>query len=425
MNEFKETSAPQEASSIIRGEPTLPKLPDVEIPNTQASPERMPPEADRPHIPQSPDILESPLSYVSDVFGKIFEKFGLVDTPSSEESQTDQTDTTDETAYAPYLEKREDGKYYDRETGKAYDSVDTWRKAQETLAKRYEGAADYYTKKAATEWARYKNAEANGESDVKTWEHYLLSQKYYAKAAECKESADAIRARLADTASSENTKVDSTDGVVHNNFVDAVPPERQKAVLDMYNDAPDSIKHILKKYGEGLIIEDTADGEICHYDLNDMVIRMEPNLDDEEYSEVLSHEFGHMVDSLKGLISCSPEFRNAIQSDLAKYDLEDPEGRNAFFAMMDEVFESDAAYDRAVTDILSAYFKNDPLVITPFYDSGIPFYSHPDEYWEMDTTKELEIYANCFSMFTQNNKESCEFMQKCFPNTWNQFMDTL
>ena len=93
--------------------------------------------------------------------------------------------------------------------------------------------------------------------------------------------------------------------------------------------------------------------------------------------------------------------------------------------MIDELIESDAAYDRSVTDNLSAYFHNDPSVMTRFDDEGIAYYGHPNEYWNRDGSKECEIYANCFSMFAQNNTESCEFMDKYFPNTWNLFLNTL
>lgn len=98
--------------------------------------------------------------------------------------------------YSKYLDKGEDGKWYDKETGKAYNSVDDWVNAQETLAKRYEGTADYYQKKADKAWARYKNAEANGDSADKKSQNYLESQKCYAKAKECSEKATAIREKI-------------------------------------------------------------------------------------------------------------------------------------------------------------------------------------------------------------------------------------
>ena len=96
-----------------------------------------------------------------------------------------------------YLEKGEDGKYYDIETGKAYDSVEIWEKSQETLAKRYEGTSDFHEGRAAKEYARYKNAENNGESLEEKKNHYANSQKFYEQAKSYREGAEQIRSKLA------------------------------------------------------------------------------------------------------------------------------------------------------------------------------------------------------------------------------------
>ena len=109
--------------------------------------------------------------------------------------------------YSKYLDKGEDGKWYDKETGKTYDTVDDWLKAQETLAKRYEGAADYYQKKADKAWARYKNAESNGDSADKKSQNYLESKKCYEKAKECREKAAAIREKIGQQPKSEEVSV--------------------------------------------------------------------------------------------------------------------------------------------------------------------------------------------------------------------------
>lgn len=411
MSEFKETTTPKEGFvSDQHRETDRPKMP----------------ETDAPRIPHNADLQDSPFSESSDIFTEIFKQYGLVDTSTSEKSEANQTETSDGNDYSQYLEQREDGKYYDKETGKAYDSVEAWKQAQETLAKRYEGTANYYEEKAKKEWARFKNAEANGESDAEKWEHYRRSQEYYAKAKECKEKAEKIRARLGDDSSSEKTESNSSEINERNGLVEAVPADRQKAVHELCSDAPDKIKDVVQKYGDGIIVEDTTDEfPICHYDRRDMVIRMEENLDDEEYAEILSHEFGHFVDHQKEDVSRSPEFREAVAKDLEKFDQTSSDGSDAFFAMIDELIESDAAYDRSVTDNLSAYFHNDPSVMTRFDDEGIAYYGHPNEYWNRDGSKECEIYANCFSMFAQNNTESCDFMAKYFPNTWNLFLNTL
>lgn len=130
---------------------------------------------------------------------------------TSENKASDAKDASEDRDYSEYLEKGDDGKYYDKETGKAYDSIEAWEKAQETLAKRYEGTAKYYEEKAKKEWARFKNAEKNGESDAEKWEHYRRSQEYYAKAKECKEKAEKTWAKLGKTndASNETKQTES------------------------------------------------------------------------------------------------------------------------------------------------------------------------------------------------------------------------
>ena len=90
-----------------------------------------------------------------------------------------------------------------------------------------------------------------------------------------------------------------------------------------------------------------------------------------------------------------------------------------------EVDSSDAAFDRAVSDNMSAYFKNDPEVVQRYFDEGIDYYQHDNSYWSRHGSREAEIYANSFSMMAQDNKASCEFMERYFQNTWKQFKKML
>ena len=152
---------------------------------------------------------------------------------------------------------------------------------------------------------------------------------------------------------------------------------------------------------------------------------MESDMDNAEYAEVFSHEYGHFVDNMKGDVSDTPEFREAMKKDLEKFDRSTESGRENFDNMMDALMNSDAAYDRAVSDNLSSYFKNDPEVIRRYDQEGVSYYHHDNEYWSKSGNREAEIYANNFSMYAQDNKASCEFMQKHFPNTWEQFKSTL
>lgn len=114
-----------------------------------------------------------------------------------------------------------------------------------------------------------------------------------------------------------------------------------------------------------------------------------------------------------------------MSKDLANYDRNTEVGRRNFDKMMDDLMSSDAAFDRAISDNMSAYFKNDPEVVQRYFDEGIDYYQHDNSYWSGYGNREAEIYANSFSMAAQDNKASCEFMKQHFPNTWEQFKKTL
>ena len=139
---------------------------------------------------------------LKDDMDSVFKKVGMLK-ETDEETESYKTDSDDDSEYSDSLEKAEDGTYYDKETGKQYDSVEAWKKAQETLAKRYESTADFYENKANSEWAKFKNSEANGESEDEKWDHYKKSQEYYNKAKELREKAKAIREKLGENDSND------------------------------------------------------------------------------------------------------------------------------------------------------------------------------------------------------------------------------
>ena len=206
---------------------------------------------------------------------------------------------------------------------------------------------------------------------------------------------------------------------------DELPRHRREAVYELFENAPNEIKNIVNKLSNILSVENATGGLCCHYDIAENKIRMEGNMDDTEYAEVFSHEYGHFVDFEKNDVSNTYEFRDAISKDLEKYDRNTESGRNNFDKMLDNLMSSDAAFDRAISDNMSAYFKNDYEVVKRYSDEGIAYYQHDDSYWENYRNRPAEIYANLFSISAQCNKSSCEFMKQYFPNTWEQFKKTL
>lgn len=218
----------------------------------------------------------------------------------------------------------------------------------------------------------------------------------------------------------ENRENISIDG-----SFDALPENRQPDVYKVFENAPSEIKHIVNSLSDELCV-DTVIGDDCsYYDLLDRKIRMEEQFDNSEYAEVFSHEYGHFVDDKLGDVSQTIEFKDAMMLDLESFDRSTESGKEKFEEMLNDLMSSDAAYDRAVSDNMSAYFKNDPEVVKRYLSEGIAYYGHESDYWETEGNREAEIYANSFSMSAQNTADSCAFMEKYFPHTWEQFKQSL
>lgn len=105
-------------------------------------------ETDAPNLSHNTDFKAISSSEVIDSLVNIFKKHGLMDASEAEKSESKQTDLSNKNDYSQSLEKREDGKYYDKETGKVYDPIDAWKKYQTTLVKHHKMAANYSIEKA-------------------------------------------------------------------------------------------------------------------------------------------------------------------------------------------------------------------------------------------------------------------------------------
>lgn len=137
------------------------------------------------------------ISFLSDAsdFDAALEKVGFL-SEVAENQDDKKLEKLPGEKYSEFLKKGDNGKYYDKETGREFVSVEEWEKTQITLAKRYDSTAEFYENKAKKEWARFKNSEENGEGPDEKWEHYKTSQECYAKAKEYKEKGEKIREKL-------------------------------------------------------------------------------------------------------------------------------------------------------------------------------------------------------------------------------------
>lgn len=141
-------------------------------------------------------------------------------------------------------------------------------------------------------------------------------------------------------------------------------------------------------------------------------------LDDEEYAEVFRHEYGHFADAQMGFPSTAGQFESAIDADMAWFD--DPAMKEQMLAELEAAPE--VMSDRCVSDILSGFFHNDPEIMASFHDANVAYYGHADDYWARKDSRELEAFANMFSIYSSGNAQASEaFLSKYFANTTRRY----
>ena len=214
-------------------------------------------------------------------------------------------------------------------------------------------------------------------------------------------------------------------------FLNELPESRRNAVDLAYKNAPQELVDALNEHISDLKpVEDTGmsvnefgeqvkDG--CYYSPDDHQVRMDEKLDDDEYAEIIPHEMTHFLDHERGWESRRPEFVSAMESDMKSMDVNTPEGKQRYFEMMDDAFNTGAAYDRNVSDIMNGVFWNDRTMAERFEKEGVARYTHPDEYWQRDFAREAETYANLGAVNCSKNIISNHFLERYYPATYQQF----
>lgn len=208
-------------------------------------------------------------------------------------------------------------------------------------------------------------------------------------------------------------------------------PNRVSVAVNAFCKAPQSIVDELNSHADRL--QPTMDTgyslnengqrvkDGCYYSPNDHQVRMDETLSDEEYGEILPHELSHFLDHERGWESRSPEFVNAVQADYKSMDKTTVAGRAKMKEMLDDAFSTGAAYDRNVSDIISAVFVNDPEIVQRFWEEGVPYYCHDNKYWANDYAREAEIYANNGAVRCSDERISKNFLERYFSHSYNQF----
>lgn len=205
-------------------------------------------------------------------------------------------------------------------------------------------------------------------------------------------------------------------------------PSRIDAIDAAYANAPRPIVSIINRYAARLngVRPSFVKGE-CYYSPQGGWIVMDENMNNAEYADVLKHEMGHFIDHMMGTRSDSAAFLQAMEKECGKYDTSTASGNLNMKEMLDDLFNTGACYDRNVTDILSALFRNHPTIQTRFdkecVTGYVAYYMHSNDYWDACdengqsyNKRSKEVFANLFAIVTDNYRISVNFVERWFPD---------
>lgn len=259
-------------------------------------------------------------------------------------------------------------------------------------------------------------------------------------------------------ASATNSLDRATNGAVEvplmsdlsDSFIAKLPHSRSAAVHTAYAKAPDYIVSAINQHCDKLrCIKDTEYEtdcyghyvlnrygmrvkEPCHYSPMEHHIAMHNDMTDAEYADVLQHELGHFIDDVLGRPSTGDRFRQAFSDAAARYSTDTPHGRMMLNDMLDDAFSTGAAFDRNITDIISALTHNNPVVVRRFTEEGIAYYRHQNDYWDRqlrDGTnagmREKDSFANIFAIETGSYRISTKFAERWFPQLSKALRDSI
>ena len=223
-------------------------------------------------------------------------------------------------------------------------------------------------------------------------------------------------------------------------FISKLPQRRRSIVHTAYANAPDYIVAAINQHFDQLnYVRDTKyqqdqfgnyilneygmrSKEPCHYSQEKKYIAMHDEMTDAEYADVIQHELGHFIDDILGRPSTGNVFRQAFSDVASRYNVDTLEGRRLLNDMLDDAFSTGAAFDRNITDIISALTMNHPTVVNRFNDEDVAYYRHKDGYWnrrnENGTNagmREKDSFANVFAIETGNYRISTNFVERWFP----------
>ena len=207
---------------------------------------------------------------------------------------------------------------------------------------------------------------------------------------------------------------------------------------DSFSNASDEFLTIAEQYSNKLHVSKCRKildekGELVietpHYNSDKNIIRMDENIDVEEYAIIFRHEYGHFIDAQLNRPSMSELFYQAIIADSDWYDIETDMGRKNLDKMLSELKNSDVFDNRYISDILSGVFHNEKVIVDTYWENGVGYYHHTNNYWDEITGPEKamqrEVFANLFALYVENDSQVVSFMERYFPNSTKRFKITI
>lgn len=328
---------------------------------------------------------------------------------------------------------------YTRKSGLAARELKEDRRYQELIS-------DYNTFKAKRDLANYtllRLDENNTSLARRSNIEYKSFQDVFSSGNELentRDDAELFQGNIEDTELNNDSQTESsrnraTDRVklstLDDRILENIPPERIAAVDAAYHKAPNELVTAMndcsekfkdiKESGFGFNEKGEYVKNGCFYNPYEKRIFMNEREDNEAYAEIFQHEVFHNMDDIRGWESHSIEYIEALNSDFAAMDKSTLEGREKFTAMLDDLFSSDACYDRNISDCLSALFTNDKQIVECYRKEGCAYYRHKNKYWAREFSREEEIYANMGAIYSANNRASVNFLERYFPNASSRF----
>ena len=193
-------------------------------------------------------------------------------------------------------------------------------------------------------------------------------------------------------------------------------PETAESLRDTFLDSPQFIKDLYSEHKENLfgILLD-LEPNYAYYDSQNKILHFH-NM---KNALIVSHEFGHHVDFSMGNASS----HNNIFMNAVKQAMDNLKGKGKHKTELREKLENTMSdpktyYDESLSDIFCALVRANKRYKKLWGCAG-----HDVAYYEDNQTVRAEIFANLFSIYSQNDSLAISHLQNTFPDIITAFLE--